>query len=155
LPLPILLNSEVNCDTSRNHQPSFIIIGIVFTAIATLGILRMPDLFLRMSMSTKGATLGVGSVLVGSIIFFIDDIEVATRATATLIFLLLTAPISAHMIGRAGYIDKNTHLWEGTHIDELKGHYLLTQTHILRSLTETFPAVSIDLDAEPDSETTS
>ena len=107
----------------------FIGLGTFFIFTAGLGIIRMPDLFLRMSMTTKGATFGAGLILVGSIIFF-NDVSVTGRSIAIIIFILLTAPISAHMIGRAGYLDKYVDIWEGTKINELKGRYNL-KTHSL------------------------
>jgi multicomponent Na+:H+ antiporter subunit G len=99
-----------------------LILGTAFAFIAALGIIRMPDLFLRMSMTTKAATLGVGSMLVGAIIYF-DEVGIAARGMAIIIFLLLTAPVSAQMIGRAGYIDPETDLWEKTTPDELAHQY--------------------------------
>ena len=103
-----------------------IFLGTFFAFAAALGILRMPDLFLRMSMTTKAATFGVGSMLVASIIYF-DELGIATRAAAIIIFLLLTAPVSAQMIGRAGYIDDETQIWEKTTPNELDGKYDLTK----------------------------
>ncbi|NDJ84498.1 MAG: monovalent cation/H(+) antiporter subunit G [Chloroflexi bacterium] len=101
----------------------FVTVGAGFIFIAGLGIIRMPDLFLRMSTTTKAATLGVGSVLLGAIIFFSADLGVETRALAAIIFLLLTAPVSAHMIGRAGYADDAVRLWEGTIVDEMANNF--------------------------------
>jgi monovalent cation:H+ antiporter-2, CPA2 family len=50
------------------------------------------------------------------------ELGVATRAVATVIFVFLTAPVAAHMIARASYF-VGVPLWEGTIIDELRGHY--------------------------------
>ena len=121
----------------------FILIGTAFMVIAALGILRMPDLFLRMSMTTKAATFGVGSILVASVIFFSDDLGVAARAVATLIFVFLTAPVSAHMIGRAAYLDQDVELWEKTHTDELKGNYDVKK----KILTSTGEHLTLDLES--------
>lgn len=100
----------------------FMGIGTAFVLIAGIGILRMPDLFLRMSMTTKASTFGVGSMLIGTMIYF-EGIANTSQAAAILIFVLLTAPISAHMIGRAGYIDNTVKLWERTKPDDLDGVY--------------------------------
>ncbi len=97
----------------------FLLIGTTFTLIAGLGILRMPDLFLRMSMTTKAGTIGVGSILVACMIYFDDGASVA-KAFAIIIFTLITSPVSAHMIGRAGYLDKDVSLWPRTHTDHFK-----------------------------------
>jgi multicomponent Na+:H+ antiporter subunit G len=50
------------------------------------------------------------------------ELGIATRAIAGIIFLFMTAPIAAHMLGRAAYIT-GTPLWEQTCLDELEGHY--------------------------------
>lgn len=97
----------------------FLLNGTVFMLIAGLGILRMPDLFLRMSMTTKASTIGVGSMLVGCMFYFADGASMA-KSFAVIIFILLTSPVSAHMIGRAGYRDKDVNLWPKTHTDQLQ-----------------------------------
>lgn len=106
------------------------VIGTVFMLVASLGVLRMPDLFLRMSASTKAATLGSGSILLAVAVHFAST-GVTARAIATIVFLLLTAPVAAHMLGRAGYFT-GVKLYEGTLIDELHGRYNL-RTHQLES----------------------
>lgn len=99
----------------------FLLLGSIFILLSAIGLLRMPDLFTRMSATTKASTLGIGLVLTGTAIFW-GDIGIAARALSIIIFLLLTAPVAAHIIGRAAYFDK-VPLWEKTHIDELKGKY--------------------------------
>jgi multicomponent Na+:H+ antiporter subunit G len=98
-----------------------LIVGAFFMLVAGLGILRMPDLFLRMSCSTKAATIGVGTLLLTLALYF-ANLGVATRALATISFILLTAPVGAHRIGRIAYL-VGVSLWEGTIRDELKGIY--------------------------------
>lgn len=108
----------------------FIIIGSLFMLLGTIGILRMPDLFMRMSTTTKAATLGTALMLSAAAIYF-GNIVVTSKAIATILFVFLTAPISAHMIGRAAYFNR-VPLWKNTLIDELRGHYDLS-THKLES----------------------
>jgi len=97
------------------------IFGVFFILIAGVGLLRMPDLYLRMSTATKASTLGLGLILLGTAIYF-GNLGIASRAIATIIFVMLTAPVSAHMIGRAAYTN-GVALWEGTEVDELNGRY--------------------------------
>lgn len=97
------------------------VFGVFFILIAGIGLLRMPDLYLRMSASTKAATLGLGLILLGTVAYF-GELGTASRAIATIVFVLLTAPVSAHMIGRAAY-SNGVPLWEGTEVDELEGRY--------------------------------
>ncbi len=108
----------------------FIIIGMFFILVAGIGILRLPDLFLRMSATTKAATLGVGFMLVGTAFHF-WELGITTRALAIIAFVMLTAPVSAHMIARAGHF-YGVPLWENTVIDEMQGHYE-RESHILTS----------------------
>ncbi len=93
-------------------------LGSVFVFLAAVGIVRMPDFYLRISVTTKAGTLGVGLVLVGAAFYF-QEISVVSRVIAILIFLVLTAPVSAHMIGRAGYLT-GMKLWEKSVADDMK-----------------------------------
>lgn len=93
-------------------------LGTAFVFLAGLGVLRMPDLYLRISVTTKAATLGIGLILFGAAIHF-SETSVTTRILAIILFLLLTAPVSAHLIGKASYF-VGTPLWHKTVIDELK-----------------------------------
>lgn len=104
--------------------------GAVLILISAVGLLRMPDLYMRMSATTKAATLGVGLVLLGTAIHFME-VGVISRAVIIITFLTLTAPVAAHMIGRAAYFD-GVPLWKGTKIDELKNKYD-EETHELSS----------------------
>lgn len=100
---------------------AFLIVGVIFILVGAYGLLRMPDVFLRMSASTKTTILGSGFMLIGVVIFF-GELAVAGRALAIFAFLLATAPVAAHMIGRAAYSD-GVPLYEKTVVDELKGKY--------------------------------
>lgn len=114
---------EFDLSLRESISALFIATGLVFMLIAGLGMYRMPDLFLRMSMSTKASTLGIGFVMLGALSYFIDDMAIVPRVVAIIIFVFITSPISAHMLGRAGYRDKDMYLWEQTKPDELKVYY--------------------------------
>ncbi len=98
-----------------------LLLGAAFLLLAAIGVLRMPDVFMRMSAATKAATLGAACMLSAVAVYF-SGIGVTTRALAAIAFLLLTAPVAAHMIGRAAYF-VGVPLWKGTIRDELRGHY--------------------------------
>ncbi len=89
----------------------------------------MPDLLMRMHAATKAGTLGAGMVLMAVAVFY-GDLGISMRSVATVVFLFLTAPVAAHMIGRASYF-VGIKLWEGTFIDEIRGQYD-SETHRLR-----------------------
>lgn len=97
------------------------IIGSIAILIAAIGILRMPDFYLRLSVTIKAATLGIGLLLMAAAIFF-GEISVTTKVLAITFFLVLTAPVAAHMIGRASYFI-GTPLWKESVLDELKDKY--------------------------------
>nr|WP_296751853.1 monovalent cation/H(+) antiporter subunit G [Thioalkalivibrio sp.] len=108
----------------------FLVAGAGFMLIAALGLLRMPDLLTRMHATTKAGVLGAGLIMVGAAIF-IGQLTVVVKAVAVIAFLILTAPVAAHAIGRAGYF-MGVPLWSQTHTDELEGRYD-PETHILAS----------------------
>ncbi|MCG8357530.1 MAG: monovalent cation/H(+) antiporter subunit G [Kiloniellales bacterium] len=94
-----------------------VVAGGFFALAAALGVLRLPDVLIRMHASTKAGTLGCGLILVAVAVHF-GDTGIVARAVAAIVFLLLTAPVAAHMIGRAAY-RTGVPLWQGTVIDEL------------------------------------
>jgi multicomponent Na+:H+ antiporter subunit G len=89
--------------------------------VSAVGVLRLPDLFLRMSASTKSTTMGVACMLLAAAVHF-EEVGLVSRLLATILFLFLTAPVAAHMIGRAGYLS-GAPLWANTVVDELRGRY--------------------------------
>jgi multicomponent Na+:H+ antiporter subunit G len=95
--------------------------GTTFVLIAAIGVLRMPDVYMRLQVSTKGATLGAGTLLLAVPIFF-GDVEIFVRVLLIIAFVFLTTPISGHMLARAAYI-VGVPLWEGAIRDELAGRY--------------------------------
>lgn len=105
-------------------------VGALSILFASIGILRMPDFYLRLSVTVKASTLGVGLLLICAAIMF-PDVSVTTKAIAIIFFLIITAPIAAHMIGRAAYFT-GTPLWKDTVIDQLAGMYN-KETHELES----------------------
>ncbi len=115
---------------------ALLLIGGVFILLAAVGVLRMPDLFTRMQAATKATTLGSGCLLVAVAVYF-GDFGVTARALAVVAFIVLTAPVAAHMIGRAAYF-VSVPLWEGTILDELRGRYE-PLTHRLASHEKSAP----------------
>ncbi|WP_372996394.1 monovalent cation/H(+) antiporter subunit G [Marinobacter sp.] len=95
--------------------------GASFMVLAAIGVLRLPDLPTRMHATTKAGALGA-MLTMGGVAFYFADSTVVARAIAIVVFILLTAPIAAHVIGRAGYFT-GIELWEGTVKDELRERY--------------------------------
>lgn len=76
--------------------------GVALALLAGLGLVRFPDVFSRMHAATKPATLGMLLVTVGAAVRQ-DDGGNATKLLLVAAFQFLTAPVAAHMIGRAAY----------------------------------------------------
>jgi multicomponent Na+:H+ antiporter subunit G len=96
--------------------------GTFFLVVAAMGMWVMPDLFTRMSATTKAATVGLGFLLLAVIFHFPTNIALIVRSVAIFLFLMITAPVSAHMIGRAAYGD-GVKMCPETEHDELKPYY--------------------------------
>ncbi len=81
---------------------ALVLLGGAFALIGSWGLTRLPSLMTRLHGPTKATTLGVGSCLVASMVYFPThaDIWTAHELLITL-FLLITAPISANMIAKA------------------------------------------------------
>jgi len=126
-------------------------IGALSILFASIGVLRMPDFYLRLSVTVKASTLGVGLLLICAAIMFPNDISVTTKSLAIIFFLILTAPIAAHMIGKAAYFT-GTPLWKGTIADELKGMYN-KETHCLESDPKNAEEHAEDMISKNDDET--
>ena len=98
----------------------FLLLGGILSLVAAVGVIRLPDLFTRMHAATKSGTVGVSAIAIGMIIHF-HDLTTTTRGLLVIAFFLLTAPVAAHMIGRAAY-RSGVGLWILTRIDEWKTH---------------------------------
>jgi len=127
-------------------------IGALSILSASIGVLRMPDFYLRLSVTVKASTLGVGLLLICAAIMFPNDISVTTKSIAIIFFLILTAPIAAHMIAKAAYFT-GTSLWKGTIVDELKGMYD-KETHCLESDPKKAETHAEDMISTDEDETT-
>ena len=97
-----------------------LVLGTFFCAVATIGILRMPDVFLRIHTATKASTLGVMLLALAGVLKYWDSPEfasVAAKSALIVIFLLLTTPVAAHLIGRAARARENP-MSDKTSLDE-------------------------------------
>ena len=94
-----------------------IAVGAVLSVIAAVGVLRLPDVLLRMNAATKASSLGVVCILAGVVL-----LDFSVRALLTLgagaVLLLVTAPVAGHVVGHAAYRSGLT-LWPGTRRDDV------------------------------------
>jgi multicomponent K+:H+ antiporter subunit G len=80
----------------------FLLIGAAFAFIGSLGLARLPDFYMRLHGPTKATTLGVGGMIVGSVLYFSTRGDgLSLHELLVSLFLFITAPVSAHMLAKA------------------------------------------------------
>ncbi|WP_321895221.1 Na+/H+ antiporter subunit G [Paraburkholderia heleia] len=80
-----------------------LLLGSAFMLIGAIGLARLPDFYMRLHGPTKSTTLGVGGVVLASVVYFSVHNNFASLHEVLIpAFLFLTAPISAHMLTKAG-----------------------------------------------------
>ena len=81
---------------------ALLVTGAGFAFVAAVGVVRFPDVLTRMHAATKPQTLGLLLILAG-LALRLDSISDLTLIFVVALFQLLTAPVSAHMVGRAAF----------------------------------------------------
>ncbi|WP_417667407.1 monovalent cation/H(+) antiporter subunit G [Roseibium sp.] len=95
-----------------------LVVGALFALVASVGLLRLKDVYMRMHAASKAGTLGSGLMLL-ALAVYAGDLGVVTRAVAGVVFFLLTAPVSAHLLAKAAYA-VGYRPCADTKVDELK-----------------------------------
>jgi multicomponent Na+:H+ antiporter subunit G len=85
--------------------------------LASLGLLRLPDLYTRLHAAAAARTLGLGALLL-SVAFYDGTVTTTIKMLAFAALFLLTTTLAAHLLGRAAYLT-GVRRSEATHIDEL------------------------------------
>ena len=79
----------------------FLLVGAFFMLIGSIGMVRLPDLFMRLHAPTKSSTLGLGSFLIASIIYSAFQGRFGFAELLITLFAFITAPVSANLIAQA------------------------------------------------------
>ena len=95
-----------------------VVLGALFSLLAGVGVLRMPDLYTRMQSATKAGTLGVACVVAAAAVHF-GTASAAVQSSLVVLFLFATAPIASHLIARASHA-AGVPLWHQSIRDELE-----------------------------------
>lgn len=101
---------------------STIVVGIIFTIVTVIGILRLPDVYTRAHAASKSATLGVLSILLGVFLhFWLIKGIFSIQLILAIAFLFITSPIGGHLMSRAAYMSgvKPTELTVGDDLAEI------------------------------------
>ncbi|HEC18477.1 MAG TPA: Na+/H+ antiporter subunit G [Gammaproteobacteria bacterium] len=81
---------------------ALIVIGAFFTLVGSIGLYKLPDFFMRLHGPTKATTLGVGAILIASVLYFsFTTSDISLHEVLITLFLFITAPISAHLMAKA------------------------------------------------------
>ncbi|MNF74614.1 Na(+)/H(+) antiporter subunit G [compost metagenome] len=84
-----------------------LILGSLFVLIGALGLYRLPDFFMRLHGPTKATTLGVGGVVVASLVFFsASEDGLSLHELLISLFLFISAPVSAYMLAKAAVLQQ-------------------------------------------------
>jgi multicomponent K+:H+ antiporter subunit G len=79
-----------------------IVAGGFFALVGSLGLVKLPEIMMRLHAPTKATTLGVGSVLVASMLYFAVVLrDISIHELVITLFLFLTAPITANFVAKA------------------------------------------------------
>jgi multicomponent K+:H+ antiporter subunit G len=84
-----------------------LVVGAAFSLIGSWGLAKLGDFFKRLHGPTKASTLGVGCVLIASMLYFTfraDSTGVSLHELLITLFVFLTAPISAHLLVKAALV---------------------------------------------------
>jgi multicomponent Na+:H+ antiporter subunit G len=93
-----------------------VVTGLAFDFFGCLGLIRLPDVYTRIQASAKCITLGTCGILLG-VVFFKGLGPTGVKALLCMLFILLTAPVSAHALARSAY-RSGVRPWAGTVVDE-------------------------------------
>lgn len=80
---------------------AFLVVGGFFALVGSIGLLRLPDFFMRLHAPTKATTLGVGGLLAASMLHFALDGRPTFYELLVSAFLFVTAPVSASTLAKA------------------------------------------------------
>ena len=81
---------------------ALVVLGVIVMTLGVYGIIRLPDTFARLHAASKVVSLGVVSLLLASTVT--GDPAVIFRVALIAAFLVVTTPVSAHVVARAAYL---------------------------------------------------
>lgn len=93
--------------------------GTALVLLGAVGILVLTDVYTRMQAASKAGSLGAACILLSAAVYF-SELELVVRALTALVFLMLTIPVAAHVLGRAAYL-AGVPLAKESVMDELHG----------------------------------
>lgn len=80
---------------------ALLVLGAALVFIGSLGMVRLADFYSRLHGPSKATTLGLGSMLAGSAVYFSTRGAPSLHEVLITFFLFITTPISAHLLAKA------------------------------------------------------
>lgn len=81
---------------------ALLILGALFILVGAIGLVKLPDFYMRLHAPTKASTLGIGSILIASMLLhMVDDRGINVQELVISFFMFITAPVSAYMMAKA------------------------------------------------------
>lgn len=91
-----------------------VLVGAAFVLIGSVALVKLPDFYTRLHGPTKATTLGLGSLVLASLVFFNFVLnELSLQQLLIALFLFITAPVTAYMLIKAG-LHQNVAVFKGT-----------------------------------------
>ncbi|MBG6076532.1 Na+/H+ antiporter subunit G [Polaromonas sp. CG_9.11] len=78
-----------------------LLVGAFFLLVGAIGLVRLPDFFMRLHAPTKASTLGIGGLLLASMLLAADQGRAGFAELLITLFVFVTAPVSANMMAQA------------------------------------------------------
>ena len=106
--------------------------GLCFLLVGALGVLRLPDVYLRMIAASKCITFGITGMLLAAVFHFAaigtsgdgaapegaSAVAASTKAVLVILFQFVAGPVATFMLARSAHIDR-VRMWKGTLSDDL------------------------------------
>jgi multicomponent K+:H+ antiporter subunit G len=98
---------------------TLVMFGAVFVLIGSIALVKLPDFYTRLHGPTKATTLGLGSLVLASLLFFNFIVnELSMQQLLIALFLFITAPVTAYMLIKAG-LHQKVAVFKGTQNQQL------------------------------------
>lgn len=97
------------------------LLGAFLMVVASIGLIRFPDIYTRMHAAGKAGTLGILLLILAAVFFFLPEpnASVHFRGPLAIFFQFITTPAAVHLLARAIYVTEYP-LTDRTSVDELK-----------------------------------
>lgn len=80
---------------------ALLLVGAFFLLVGAIGMARLPDFFMRLHAPTKASTLGLGGILLASMVMSAAQGRIGFAELLITLFVFVTAPVSSNLMAQA------------------------------------------------------